>query len=143
MEILIVDDERTASAMHGHYVRQLEGCTAVCFGSSREALDWAATHRPVAVILDYLMPDIDGIEFTRRFRTLPGKACVPIFMVTACNVGDLRYRARSVGVDEFLTKPVNYIQLCRRIVDICGARWQNDQMRCDGRPAVGEWRWTS
>jgi CheY-like chemotaxis protein len=113
----------------------------LAFTCKGEALDWAATHRPIAVILDYLMPDIDGIEFTRRFRVLPGKACVPVLMVTGCNYGDLRQRARSVGVDEFLTKPVNYVHLSRRIMEIYGARSQRNEVRPIGSHALEEWQW--
>jgi DNA-binding response OmpR family regulator len=122
MHILIVDDEHTATAVHGYHVRRVAGCTAACFAYPREALEWAASHRVDAVIVDYLMPDIDGIEFTRRFRLLPDKARVPVLMVTGCVEGHLKYRARTAGVDEFLTKPVNYGHLSARLLELYAAR---------------------
>ena len=139
--ILIVDDERTSGAMHGYYVRRLEDCTPVCFTNPREALEWAATHRPDAVVLDYLMPDIDGVEFTRRFRLLTKNARVPVLMVTGCNDGDLRYRARAAGVDDFLTKPVNYVHLSRRLLDILSARSETDPSPPGGIHGPEEFEW--
>src|SRR5690242_2970642 len=111
MDILIVDDEPTASTLHSAYVRKLGNFTAVCFGDPRDALNWAAAHAPVIVIVDYLMPHLDGIEFTRRFRGLPGKATVPVIMVTDHDDGDLRRLATNTGVNQFLSKPVDRIAL--------------------------------
>ena len=111
MDILIVDDEPTASTLHSAYVRKLGNFTAVCFGDPRDALHWAAAHEPVIVIVDYLMPHLDGIEFTRRFRDLPGKATVPVIMVTDHDDNDLRQLATNTGVNQFLSKPVDRIAL--------------------------------
>ena len=111
MDILIVDDEPTASTLHSAYVRKLGDFTAVCFGDPRDALEWAAAHAPAIVIVDYLMPHVDGIEFTRRFRALPGKATVPVLMVTDHDDSNLRQLATESGVNQFLSKPVDRIAL--------------------------------
>lgn len=121
MDILIVDDERTASAMHAAYVRKLANCNALCFGNACDALDWAATHDPALVIVDYLMPLMDGAEFTRRLRRLPRKDKVPVVMVTGFGDDDIREVARAVGVDAFLTKPVDRIQLSACILTLSAA----------------------
>jgi CheY-like chemotaxis protein len=122
MEILIVDDERTATAVHGAYVRKVANCKAVCFGNPQEALDWAAKHHPAIVIVDYLMPVMDGTEFTRRFRRLPGKNHTPVLMVTDFDHASVRELALSAGVDEFLTKPVDRATLTSCILNLSAAR---------------------
>ena len=122
MDILIVDDERTASAIHAAYVRKLGNCKAVCFGDARDALDWSATHDPAIVIVDYLMPAMNGAEFTRRFRQLRGKNKIPVVMVTGFGDEDVRQAARSAGVDAFLTKPADRIQLSACILNATAGR---------------------
>ena len=122
MEILIVDDERTVTAVHGAYVRKVANCSAVCFGNAADALDWAASHDPAMVIVDYVMPVMDGVEFTQRFRQLPGKHATPVVMVTDFGHEDVKQLALSAGVDEFLTKPVDRIALTTCIVNLSIAR---------------------
>jgi CheY-like chemotaxis protein len=122
MEILIVDDERTATAVHGAYVRKVANCNAVCFGNPTEALDWAATHHPAMVIVDYIMPVMDGTEFTRRFRRLPGKDRTPVVMVTDFDHVGAKQLALSAGVNEFLAKPVGRAALTACILRLAAAR---------------------
>ena len=122
MQVLIVDDERTATAVHGAYVRKVANCEAVCFGNPQEALDWAAKHQPAIVIVDYLMPVMDGTEFTRRFRRLPGKNRTPVLMVTDFDHASVRDLALSAGIDEFLTKPVDRATLTSCILKLSAAR---------------------
>ena len=119
---MIVDDERTATAVHGAYVRKVANCKAVCFGNPAEALDWAAKHHPAMVIVDYLMPVMDGTEFTRRFRRLPGRDRTPVLMVTDFDHAGVRELALSAGVDEFLTKPVDRATLTACILNLSAAR---------------------
>ena len=122
MQILIVDDERTSAAIHGAYVRKLANFEAVCFGNPGDALDWARTHEPALVIVDYFMPVMDGVEFTRRLRRLPGKDSTPVVMVTGFGDEDVRQLARAAGVNEFLIKPVDRIELSACILNLSAMR---------------------
>ena len=109
MDIVILDDERTSIALLEHYVRKFD-CTPVRFTNPGDALQWCAAHSPGLVIVDYKMPEMDGIEFTRRLRALPGKAAVPVLMVSASTDRLLRQHALRTGVNSFLRKPIERTQ---------------------------------
>jgi putative two-component system response regulator len=106
MDVVIVDDERTSIALLQHFVRKFD-CTPVRFTHPTDGLQWCATHSPGLVIVDYQMPEMDGLEFTRRFRALPDKAAVPILMVTASTDRLLRQHALRIGVNSFMRKPID------------------------------------
>ena len=73
MDIVIVDDAPITIALLKKLVAQLPECRPVAFTRAVEGLEWCAANDPDLVIVDYMMPEIDGIEFARRFRALPGK----------------------------------------------------------------------
>ena len=106
MDVVIVDDQRTSIALLQHYVRKFD-CTPVRFTNPTDGLQWCATHSPSLVIVDYQMPEMDGLQFTRRFRALPDKAAVPVLMVTASTDRLLRQHALRIGVNSFLRKPID------------------------------------
>jgi CheY-like chemotaxis protein len=107
MDVVILDDERTSIALLGHYVRKFD-CTPVRFTNPIDGLQWCAAHTPGLVIVDYKMPEMDGIEFTRRLRALPGKAVIRILMVSASTDRLLRQHALRAGVNSFLRKPIDW-----------------------------------
>ena len=68
---------------------------------------WATTHPSDLVLVDYQMPEIDGIEFVRRLRLMPEYAHVPMVMVTVHDDRKVRYAALDAGITDFLTKPID------------------------------------
>jgi len=66
------------------------------------------------VIVDYMMPDLDGLEFIRLMREMPGRDGVPVIMITANDQKQLRYRALDLGANDFLTKPVDKVEFLAR-----------------------------
>ena len=68
----------------------------------------AATRPPDLVITDVKMPELDGVEFIRRFRNLPGCAEVPIVAVTTSEDRELRLAALEAGATDFLLSPVDH-----------------------------------
>jgi CheY-like chemotaxis protein len=107
VQILVVDDNAAATVLYQRVIAKAPGCEAVCFTDPHAALEWARTNRPGFVVTDYRMPEIDGIEFIRRFRLLPGHSAIPCVILTAQNDPAIRQLALQLGVVEFLTKPVN------------------------------------
>ena len=75
------------------------GCAVLEAASGAEALGQIGSQRPDAVILDYMMPDMDGLEVCRRIRAMPGLEAVPILMLTARPDPPLREKALAAGVD--------------------------------------------
>ena len=112
--VLIIDDTEINLILFGALIKKLDSCESHCFGNPLDGLAWAATHTPDLVIVDYMMPSIDGLEFIQRFRVLPGCADVPILMITANDQKQVRYRALDSGANDFLAKPVDKVEFLAR-----------------------------
>lgn len=122
MDIVIVDDAPIMIALLRKLVGQMEGCEPVPFTDPGEGLAWCEAHDPDLVIVDYLMPGIDGIEFARRFREMPGKRDTPLLMVTAEGDREIRHRALSLGINDFLNKPFDQLELQARARNMLALR---------------------
>ena len=122
MDIVIVDDSPITIALLSKLVGKLPDCTAMAFTSAAQGLAWCVANDPDLVVVDYLMPEMDGIEFTRRFRALPGKADTPVLMVTAAEDRELRHRALTLGINDFLNKPFDQIELQARARNMLALR---------------------
>ncbi|MDB5862809.1 MAG: response regulator-like protein [Betaproteobacteria bacterium] len=122
MNIVILDDERISLALLKGHVAKLGGCRPITFMDPVEALDWCTLNEPDIVIVDYVMPQMNGIEFTQRFRRLTGKAEVPMLMVTGTRDRVVRHRALEMGINDFLTKPVDVIEIGARLKNMLALR---------------------
>lgn len=138
--VLIVDDNEVNLTLFAALVKKLADCESSAFASPTEALAWAASHDFDLLIVDYMMPELDGIEFIRRFRAMPGKEGIPALMVTANDQKPVRYRALDVGANDFLTKPVDKIEFLARTQNMLNlsdvqrkladrAKWLADEVR--------------
>ena len=113
-QVLIIDDTAINLILFGALVRKLDDCVAQAFSDSRLALDWAHRNIPDLVIVDYMMPDLDGLEFISLLRKIPGRQSVPVLMITANDQKEVRYAALEQGANDFLTKPVDKIEFLAR-----------------------------
>src|SRR6266487_3219861 len=109
--VLIVDDDPQLRAMLG-YALQLEGCRVEEAASGAEALRRLEQGEPDVVLLDVLMPELDGIETCRRIRE---RSPVPIIMLTALGRDEDIVDGLQAGADDFCSKPVSLAQLVARI----------------------------
>jgi len=113
-QVLIIDDTEVNLVLFVALVKKLDDCEAHTFARARDALVWVQDHDPDLVIVDYMMPDIDGLEFIRQLRAIPGRDAVPVVMITANDQKQLRYRALDLGASDFLTKPVDKVEFLAR-----------------------------
>src|SRR3954451_9529919 len=81
------------------------------------------------VLLDVMMPDMDGFEACRRLKSNPGTHHIPVVMVTALDQPSDRVRGLEVGADDFLTKPVNDIALLARVRSLVRLKMVTDELR--------------
>jgi two-component system, cell cycle response regulator len=81
------------------------------------------------VLLDVMMPDMDGFEVCRRLKSNPATHHIPVVMVTALDQPSDRVRGLEVGADEFLTKPVNDIALVARVRSLTRLKMVTDELR--------------
>ena len=126
--VLIVDDNATNLVLLRHLLAKLDGIEVFSFEDPKAALDWCEAAIPDLVLLDYMMPDIDGIEFLRRFRRLPGFKDIPVAMITADTEIGVRYQALEAGATDFLTKPVDKTELTVRAKNLLAMRKSQVQL---------------
>src|SRR5262249_31539113 len=93
-------------------------------GDPEQALAWASDHTPDLVITDYKMPGMDGAELIRRFRQLPGKAEVPVIVITIYEERTFRLRALESGATDFLHSPVDPHEFVTRARNLLRLRKQ-------------------
>jgi diguanylate cyclase (GGDEF)-like protein len=112
--ILIVDDE-LVSRYTVEVLLTAEGYTLVFAENGKEALEKAAELIPDLMLLDVMMPGMDGFEVCQRLRANPRLAELPIVMVTALDDRDSRLRGIEAGADDFMSKPFDRAELRARI----------------------------
>jgi response regulator RpfG family c-di-GMP phosphodiesterase len=126
--LLVVDDNATNLTLFRHLLKKLDGADVLCFADPVAALDWCATEEPDLILLDYMMPEVDGLEFIRRLHLIAGRADVPVVMVTADTESDVRHKALQLGAQDFLTKPVDKIELMARVNNLLALRKSRQQL---------------
>ena len=96
--------------------------------SGREALEICANERADVVLLDVMMPGMDGFEVCRRLKAEPRTRHIPVIMVTALDQPADRVRGFEAGADDFLTKPVDDIALVTRVRNLARLKMLTDEM---------------
>jgi two-component system cell cycle response regulator len=126
--ILVVDD--VPANVRLLEVRLLAEYFEVLTASNgREALEICESGRVDVVLLDVMMPDMDGFETCRRLKADPATAHIPVVMVTALDQAADRVRGLEAGADDFLTKPVNDLQLMTRVKSLVRLKMLTDELR--------------
>ena len=122
MNVLIIDDNRMNLELFCHMMSMIDTAVPLPMADPVAALAWCRSHIPDLVLVDYMMPEMDGLEFLRRFRALPGMAEVPLIMVTADTEVSVRHEALRLSANDFLTKPVNHAELNARAGNLLALR---------------------
>ena len=97
--------------------------------SGREALAICDVEEIDIVLLDVMMPEMDGFEVCQRLKTNQETAHIPVLMITALDQPSDRVRGLEVGADDFLTKPVDDIQLMARVKSLVRLKALTDELR--------------
>ncbi len=111
---MIVDDDLQASGLVERVVKMYRHDTSVV-NRSVDAMDTAHVFHPDLFILDLMMPDLNGFELCTLLRTDPEFAHTPVIVVSAMEDKEAKIKAFSVGVNEYITKPFNIIELGDKI----------------------------
>ena len=121
-KVLIVDDESTGRTILSKIVQQIEDEIGVeAFDNPLEALKWLDDNHPDLIITDYRMPEMTGIELTRKIRERPGMQDIPIMVITVVSEKSVRYDALEAGATAFLIRPIDQIECrtsCRNLLKL-------------------------
>jgi two-component system, sensor histidine kinase and response regulator len=126
-KILVVDDDQ-------RNVRLMESILKACgypvmkACDGQEALDLIAAERPDLVLLDVMMPKMSGFEVCQRIRQNYETRLLPVIMVTALNALEEKVQALELGADDFLSKPINKVELLAKMRSILRVKSLHDEV---------------
>lgn len=125
-KILIVDDNQANCELLEAYLSEIE-CEVEMAVDGAEALTKVESFQPDIVLLDIMMPKLSGFEVCERLKSNDDTKHIMILMVTALNeLGDIE-RAVKSGTDDFLSKPVNKVELLKRVENMLKLRHVADE----------------
>jgi CheY-like chemotaxis protein len=125
--ILIADDNPTNVELLEAYLSDFD-CRVMVATDGRDTLDKVASFQPDLVLLDIMMPKLSGFEVCKKVKDDPATREIMILMVTALNEpGDIE-RAVVAGCDDFLSKPVNKLELIKRVQNMLRLRHVSDEL---------------
>ena len=125
--VLVVDD-LPANARLLRSLLERDGYVVSTAATGVDALAMVAAAPPDLVLLDVMMPGIDGFETCRRLKALPGMRLVPVVLVTALHESDDRIKGIEAGADDFLTKPFNPHELGARVRSLLRIKKYTDEL---------------
>jgi len=125
--VLAVDDEERNLRLIEAMLLPL-GYEVMLAKSGEEALNLVASHPPDVILLDIMMPGISGFEVARRLKGADETRMIPLIMVTALKEVEDRVKALEAGADDFLTKPVEKMELKARVASSVKVKAYNDHM---------------
>lgn len=106
--VLVVDDTAANRSMMQVFLQRL-GYSVTCASDGHSALEAFAESRPDMVLLDLIMPGMDGFEVTRRIRSMHNGAWTPIVIMSALNTDDDLVAGLDAGADDYLVKPISFV----------------------------------
>jgi DNA-binding response OmpR family regulator len=113
-QIMVVDDDQDTFAILARHL-QREGFVPIEANSGAQCLKLVQENEVDVILLDLMMPDMDGFQVVKELRSNPVTAEIPIIMITARDDLDARAEGMRLGVSDFLAKPVFRRQLASRI----------------------------
>jgi DNA-binding response OmpR family regulator len=105
--VVVAEDDPKQAELLRRYLEH-EGHRVVVVGDGRAALEEARAHRPDLMVLDVMMPKVDGLDVCRVLRADPASAGLAVLMLTARSAEDDLLLGLDLGADDYMTKP--YIQ---------------------------------
>ena len=125
--ILVVDDNQENLELLQAYLEDMD-CQTVPAGDGLQAMEIVADNPPDLILLDVMMPKMSGFEVCKRIKNDPKTSDIPIIMMTALNeFGDIEHGIDS-GTDDFISKPVNKLELLTRVKTMLKLKHLSDKL---------------
>ena len=125
--VLVVDDNQQNLELLQAYLEDVD-CRTVPAYDGLEALKIIGKNAPDLILLDVMMPKMSGFEVCRRIKNDPKTSDIPVIMVTALNeFGDIE-RGIDSGTDDFLSKPINKLELLTRVKTMLKLKHLTDKL---------------
>jgi two-component system alkaline phosphatase synthesis response regulator PhoP len=125
--VLVVDDDEPSLELLQAYLEDVD-CETIPAQDGLEALRIIADKTPDLVLLDIMMPKMSGFEVCKRIKNDPKTSDIPVIMVTALNeFGDIE-RGIDSGTDDFISKPVNKLELVTRVKTMLKLKHLSDKL---------------
>jgi len=112
--VAVVDDERSVTSLLSNLLEH-EGYNTICFNSGSEFLDYLKNDRIDIVLLDLMMPGVTGFDVIKSIREDEAIEYTPILMISSLTDRETRLKALSLGIDDFLSKPIDREELWLRV----------------------------
>jgi signal transduction histidine kinase len=125
--VLVVDDEPFNLDVIQHFL-QAEGLRVALADDGETALQAVRAQPPDLILLDVMMPGLDGFEVCRRLKEEPATAFIPVVILTALKGDQERVRGAQAGADEFLSKPFDHVELVTRVKALVRSKRYHDQI---------------
>ena len=113
--VLAIDDDRNIREVVSMCLHKLKGWDVLTASSGQEGLELIHIHNPDAIVLDVMMPEMDGLAFLRQLRSHPSTKLIPVILLTANRYLPDRDILTELGVMEVISKPFLPIDLVRKI----------------------------
>jgi putative two-component system response regulator len=113
-QVAIIDDVLSSALLLKGFLKRVPDVDTVLLTDPTQALSWCMEHEPDLILLDYLMPGMNGIEFLQRMRAVQHLKEVPVIVITAEESKQTLYQALNSGAADFLRKPVDHVEFIAR-----------------------------
>jgi len=122
MKVVIVDDSLPNALLAQSLVQRLDFVETIVFTEPTKALDWCRASQPDLILLDHIMPEMDGVTFMERFFQNEENRTTPVIVITADDQRETLHKALECGATDFLQKPFDPTELIARTRNILKLR---------------------
>jgi signal transduction histidine kinase len=131
-KVLVVDDEPRNLEVVSQFLER-EGFRVATAEDGETALARVASDAPDVILLDVLMPGLEGFEVCRRLKADPSTVFIPVIILTALRGTQERIKGAAAGADDFLSKPFDHVELITRVKSLVRVKRLHDQIQAYNR----------
>jgi two-component system, sensor histidine kinase and response regulator len=131
-KVLVVDDEPRNIEVVSQFL-EMQGFRVMSARDGEAALAAVAADAPDVILLDVLMPGLEGFEVCRRLKANPTTVFIPVVILTALKGTQERIKGAAVGADDFLSKPFDHVELVTRVKSLVRVKRLHDQIQAYNR----------